>query len=88
VLVTTATTATSLTGRRAVRWDPAADVPDWVVLGRISEHLLAGLPVPTDVCPQDDVPAYLPALLAAGHTRSEIARLTGINATRHTRRLP
>lgn len=88
-----ATTATSLSDRPAFDWDPSARCPDWVVLGRIREHLLAGMPVPQSVCPPDELPAYVPALVAAGHTHSEISRATGVNAHRlsarsHTRRTP
>lgn len=68
--------------RRSMSWDPSARVPDWVVLGRIRELLLAGLPVPESVCRQDEVPDYVPALAAAGHTASEIEIFTGVNAAR------
>lgn len=72
--------------RRSMSWDPAARVPDWVVLGRIREHLVAGLPVPESVCLQDEVQDYVPALIAAGHSTSEIEKSTGVNATRFHRR--
>ena len=67
--------------RRAV-WDPESRVPDWVVLGRIRERLLAGDTVPDSLCPRDELPAYVPALVAAGHTTSEIYIATGVNAHR------
>lgn len=71
-----------------MEWDPHAEVPDWVVLGRIRERLLAGVPVPESVCPRDEVPAYVPALVAAGHTPSEISIATGVNAARILKRTP
>lgn len=70
----------------AITWDPTAPVPDWVVLGRIREHLLAGQPVPAELCPPDEVASYIPALVAAGHTTSEISIATGVNAYRILRR--
>lgn len=67
-------------------WDPSARVPDWVVLGLIRQRLIAGDTVPETVCPRDEVPAYIPALVAAGHTPSEISIATGVNAARILRR--
>lgn len=72
--------------RAGFDWDPLADVPDWVVLGLIRERLIAGDPVPETLCPRAEVPAYIPALVAAGHTTSEIAIATGVNAHRIVRR--
>lgn len=70
----------------ALVWDPTARVPDWVVLARIDDLLRAGLPVPPAVCPQHEVPDYVAALVAGGHTLTEIARATGVNAARIYRR--
>lgn len=67
-------------------WRPDTRVPDWVVLGRIREHLTAGAPVPYALCPRDELPAYIPALVAAGHSPSEISIATGVNAARLLRR--
>lgn len=81
--MTTATTATSLAPSHAIQWDMTASVPDWVVLGRIRELIVAGLPVPDDTCEPDDIADYIPALVAAGHTHSEIERPTGVKPSRH-----
>lgn len=78
----TATSVSSLAVRPSFDWDPSARCPDWVVLGRIRERLAAGQPVPPQLCPRDEVRAYVPALVAAGHTASEISRATGVNARR------
>lgn len=72
--------------RAGFEWDPTAPVPDWVVLGLIRERLIVGDPVPETVCPRDEVPAYIPALVEAGHTPSEISIATGVNAARILRR--
>lgn len=84
--MTAAIHATSLSERRTAHFDPGAAVPDWVVLGRIREAILAGLTVPESVCPLAERPDYIPALLAAGHTPSQIERATGVNAGRYHRR--
>lgn len=81
--MTTATTATSLAPSHSIHWDLTADVPDWVVLGRIRELIVAGLPVPDDICGPDSIADYIPALVAAGHNHSEIERATGVKPSRH-----
>lgn len=81
--MTTATTATSLAPSHAISWDPDARVPDWVVLGRIRDLIVAGLPVPPALYAPDSIVDYIPALLAAGHNHSQIFRATGVKAERH-----
>ncbi|ODQ97285.1 hypothetical protein BFG51_11485 [Dietzia alimentaria] len=81
--MTTATTATSLAPSHSIHWDLTADVPDWVVLGRIRELIVAGLPVPDDICGPDSIADYIPALVAAGHNHCEIERATGVKPSRH-----
>lgn len=55
-------------------FSPTARVPDWVVLARIREYILTGRHVPPEVYAPDALADYVPALLAAGHTESEIYR--------------
>ncbi|GAA1722195.1 hypothetical protein [Dietzia cercidiphylli] len=81
--MTTATTATSLAPSHAISWDPEARVPDWVVLGRIRDLIVADLPVPDDIFGSDSIVDYIPALLAAGHKHHEIERATGVKPSRH-----
>ena len=81
--MTTATTATSLTTSHTVDWDPHAAVPDWVILGRIRDLIVAGLPAPADLCEPDSITDYIPALVAAGHKHHEIERATGVKPSRH-----
>lgn len=51
-------------------------VPDWVVLERIRDRIRAGDHVPAEVYEPDALADYVPALLACGHTISEIYRRT------------
>lgn len=81
--MTTAITATSLAPSHAIDWDLTADVPDWVVLGRIRELIVAGMPVPDDIYGPDSIADYIPALVAAGHKHHEIERATGVKPSRH-----
>lgn len=71
-----------MTTAASARWDLTARVPDWVVLGRIRDRIRAGEAVPAKLCEPDGIAAYVPALLDAGHTPSEIERCTGVNASR------
>lgn len=81
--MTTAITATSLAASHAIHWDLTADVPDWVVLGRIRDLIVAGLPVPDDIYGPDSIADYIPALVAAGHKHHEFERATGVKPSRH-----
>ena len=81
--MTTATTATSLAPSHSIHWDLTAHVPDWVILGRIRDLIVAGLPVPDDMCSPDSITDYIPALVAAGHKHHEIERATGVKPSRH-----
>ena len=75
--------APALDVRPCFAWEPDADGPDWVVLGRLRHAALVGTGAPPDLCPRAELRDYVPALRASGLSFPAIERTTGIHTVRH-----